>query len=54
VVLYERGARAAAFDLQAMAGVFGLRVCVCGGNEGDNKVLEGSEELMRLLVFGKE
>jgi hypothetical protein len=52
VVLYKGGARAAAFDLQAMASVLSFGVLVCGSDEGDDQVLEGGKKLVRLLVFG--
>jgi hypothetical protein len=35
-----------------MASVLSFGVLVCGGDEGDDQVLEGGEKLVRLLVFG--
>ena len=51
-MLDEGGARASAFDFEAMACVLGCGVGVGGGYEGDDEVLDGGEELVGLWLVG--
>jgi hypothetical protein len=50
MVLNKRSPRATTFDFQAMSSVLGLRIFICGSNEGDNEVSDGCEELDVVLT----